>query len=234
MNFVQKSPYIKSPEYYDKYKCLKGLNLILEGMVSAGKTTLGKAIRSFLTKNGIPTKFYIENINPKLLNLYLGNKEKYAFMFQCIIARERINILKLALEDCKNGYFCIIDRGLLGDYSFAKMQYKKEFFSKDEWDVYENLISMDNFKEPDCTLFLDCTIDIAWERLLTRGNESEIKSYNLEYFKELSDAYNSTIEQFELKNLVKIDWNKSRKIINDELTEETCIEILNVIKTKII
>lgn len=234
MDYNPLSPYSDDPKYYNRYKCLRGNLIILEGIISAGKTTLGKSLLKFLTKNGIKCIFFVEQVNKELLDLYIKNMGKYAFSFQVIVARERVNILKNAIELCKDGNICIIDRGLLGDISFARMQYDKNNLNDEEWNVYNKLVKYEKFSEPDCTLFLDCNIDTAFERLLDRNNKNEVEGYTKEYFEDLNNSYNKTLEEFNLKNLVKIDWNDRKNIVDGYLTEEYCMQILDIIKKKII
>lgn len=234
MDYNPLSPYVEQSTYYSRFKCLKGILIILEGIISAGKTTQGLSLAKFLNKNGIKCIFFIEQVNKELLDLYIKNMKEYAFSFQVIVARERINILKNAIEYCKDGTICIIDRGLLGDISFARMQYDKKNLTEEEWNVYNKLVRYEKFSEPDCTLFLDCDIDTAYERLLRRNNKNEVDGYTKEYFKELSTSYNKTLEEFNLKNLIKLDWNDTKDIVDGYLTEECCVSILNKIKTKVI
>src|SRR5579885_882482 len=100
---------------------LRGKVAILEGLISAGKSTAGEEIAKFVNDLGIPCRFFPEPLLPGLLDLFLSDQKTYAFSFQLTMLVKRQAIYREAFELAKQGYFCIIDRSLYGDYCFALM-----------------------------------------------------------------------------------------------------------------
>ena len=111
------------PELKKYRPVLLGKVLILEGLISAGKSKAGRSIEKYCDDLGFQCKFFPEPVIPDLLQLFLNDQKKYAFAFQLAILIKRQSIYKTAYEYAKKGYFCIIDRSLYGDYCFAKLQY---------------------------------------------------------------------------------------------------------------
>ena len=100
---------------------LRGRVCIVEGAISAGKSTAGRELEKFVTNLGIKCKFFPEPLIPDLLGLFLSDQKKYAFAFQLTMLVKRQAIYREAFEAAKQGYFCIIDRSIHGDYCFALM-----------------------------------------------------------------------------------------------------------------
>jgi deoxyadenosine/deoxycytidine kinase len=208
-----------------KYAFLQGSVIVLEGLIGVGKTTLGLSMQKYLSSLGFSVEWIPENIPKSLLKLYTTDMKKYAFPFQVIVARDRKTILEQAQEMRKSGKIVIIDRCLLGDYTFALMQKRKRFFSNEEFEVYRGLVKTDA-PPPDFTIFLSVPPEVAFERMKKRGNSDEINGYTLEYFKELDKSYR---EVFEWAEHISINWMTSREIIFG-ITEEGCDFVLNQLR----
>src|SRR5690606_38169823 len=123
-------------------------------------------------------------VNNHLLGKFLENQKTNAFWFQTIMMMKRIEIYKSAEEHAKNGGLSIIDRSLNGDYSFALMQHNSGNISLDDWNFYNEQLENESseLREPDITIFLDVDPAVSIERLIRRGNESERKAYDTQYF----------------------------------------------------
>src|SRR5687767_9035911 len=105
---------------YDKFKSLKGGVFTIEGIIGAGKTTLGKSLEQFLNECGIKTRFFPEYINKDLLSQYIGDMKRYAYSFQLIMLCKRIEIYRIAEAFASTGGVALIDRSIIGDMSFAR------------------------------------------------------------------------------------------------------------------
>lgn len=110
-----------NPELRKYGAVLRGKVCIIEGLISAGKSTASAELEKFVTKLGIPCKFFPEPLIPELLALFLSDQKKYAFSFQLTMLVKRQAIYREAFEYAKQGYFCIIDRSIHGDFCFALM-----------------------------------------------------------------------------------------------------------------
>jgi deoxyadenosine/deoxycytidine kinase len=212
----------------------KGIVIVLEGLIGVGKTTLGQSLLKYFQNAGIKCKFFKEFINKPLLDMYLGDKAKYAFHFQSIMIRERINIYKKAVKFARKGGLAIIDRGIAGDRAFAKMQDDNGFFTETEYTVYKSLIEEEKITSPDITLYLKTDPKIAYERMQKRGNEAEKQSYTLKYFEDLHIAHMDIFKEETNLSVTEFDWNEEQEINNLLLGEREVRNFLNrVIRSKI-
>jgi len=195
-----------------------GRIIILEGLISAGKSTAGRQITSFLQNLGIKAKFFPEPLIPGLLKLFLSDQKKYAFAFQLAMLVKRQAIYREAYELTKQGYCCIIDRSLYGDYCFALMhknrgnisgQTKLDDTAPTEWDSYLASLHAEEFEHPDYVVYLKVTPETAIERCKNRDRDGE-KAYDMDYFSQLCSVYDGVIPSSPSQNILVIDWNKDR------------------------
>ena len=83
-----------------------------------------------------------------------------------------------------------MDRFILGDNAFERLLYKEGYISKKEHKVYWAVLNtLKQVEAPDYTVFLDCTVEVCRERVITRGIDSEIKAYTPEFFIKLKECY---------------------------------------------
>ena len=121
-------------EDYDTFKSLKGGVFTIEGVIGVGKTTVGRSLEKYLNDIGIRANFYPEYVNKELLAQYIGDMKRYAYAFQMIMLCKRIEIYRDAERYADTGGVALIDRSIIGDMTFAKMQYDNGNFTKDEWE----------------------------------------------------------------------------------------------------
>lgn len=209
----------------EQYRFLRGGIYIIEGIIAAGKTTLGKSIESYLTKIGIRCKFFCEYVNKPMLDLYLSDMKKYSFAFQLFMLEWRMHNYRLAYEYAKKGGVAILDRSILGDNAFALMLHKKGFISNEELKIYHSILEKACLPPPSRIIFLNCTETTSMTRLTTRGIESEIKGYSPEYLKELKDAYTESFQMCSATvSHININWDENKKREGkEELLEDSMI-----------
>lgn len=195
------------PAEYYQYRKLRGTIIALEGLISAGKTTLGNHIATYLNGIDIPCKFFPEYVNQDLLTQFIQNMKKYAYSFQMIMLCKRIEIYRQALEFSKTGGVAIIDRSLWGDMTFAKLQHRQGNISDEEWTCYSSMVKHEIMIEPDIIIYLDCNIDTAMSRIQKRGNRSEMSGYRAEYLKLLDETYKEEFDTWR-HSLKIVDWNR--------------------------
>jgi len=194
-------------------KPVRGTLIVLEGSIAAGKTTLAFALRDYLTALGRKVIVMLEPIQKEFLNLYQSAIGRYAFPFQSVMARERIQTYREALWQIEAGVTVIMDRSLVGDLAFAVMQRDAGHFTAAEWQVYNTLIGLnaDNkdvdqkFMSEAIIIYLDVTPQVSFDRMLHRAIESEIKAYTLDYFQKLDVAYEEAIQR--VARYSRIVWN---------------------------
>ena len=223
----------KIPPDQRKFKCLIGSEIIIEGLIGVGKSTLGKSVTSYLEKIGLPVRFFNEFLNIKLLKLYINDMKHYGYAFQIIMMRERLRIYKEAKEFSKKGGISIIDRSLIGDYAFALMLKNKGYINDAEWEVYLDLMKYESDDEPNITVFLQCTPEQAFERMKNRSLQVEKDGYSLNYFKDLDAAYQNVINKIS-HNIAIVPWGDNCYITNDYLSDKDCKKFLEIVRTILI
>lgn len=222
MSTSQTSPFKAPNPSLRKYKtAIQGRVCILEGLISAGKSTAGEQLAEYVNSMGIPCRFFPEPLVPGLLDLFLSNQKKYAFAFQLAMLVKRQAIYREAWEYASKGYFCIIDRSLYGDYCFALMHKTRGNISDEpasldessvvEWKSYLSALHSEEFEHPDYVLYLKVSPETAIARCIRRDRNGE-KKYDRPYFQELCEVYDSVIPSSPSKCIDVLDWNEDREI----------------------
>lgn len=203
---------------YEQFRSLKSGIYIIEGIIGAGKTTLGNSIEYYLNNIGIECKFYKEYVNNELLNQFISNMPRYAYSYQMIMLIKRLEIYKKAEEFSRLGGVSIIDRSLVGDMTFAKMHYEKNNITDGEWEIYNNFVKNEKVLSPTACIYLNCNVDTSKSRINNRGIISEINGYDNNYLEELKRAYDDVIANLlnVNVNVIRLDWD-SPIILKDKL-----------------
>jgi thymidylate kinase len=138
---------------------------------------------------------------------------------------------QLALE--KPRRLVVVDRGLDGDRAFAEMQFKAGLFDAQQKAIYDEEIGVDDGSalawrsEPGfCTVYLRCTPETAWRRVLMRNIPGEVASYSLKYLENLYDSHEFILAE---DNVVVIDWDNDLDLVNGRLEDLVKTKILDLI-----
>jgi hypothetical protein len=67
---VNNGAFESNSDLYKKYSKLRGSVICIEGIISAGKTTLGKDMTEFLNELGLEAVFYQEYVEESLLHQF--------------------------------------------------------------------------------------------------------------------------------------------------------------------
>jgi len=215
---------------YDKYKALKGGIYTIEGIIGVGKTTMGRSLEKYINEIGLKARFYPEYVNRRLLGQYISDMKKYAYSFQLIMLFKRIEIYREAEKFASKGGIAFIDRSIIGDMTFARMQCDNGNFTEDEWKIYLSTMEQEIQLRPTASIYLQCTCETSLKRILNRGIEAEIKGYSEEYINQLAQSYDKSMEECKNVKHIIIDWNGAVKIENNIL----CKEIINMILSKLL
>jgi deoxyadenosine/deoxycytidine kinase len=207
---------------FDTYKSLIGGIYTLEGLIGVGKTCLGISIVSFLNSLGLNAQFFPEYVNKDFLNEYIEDMPKYSYAYQVMMLCKRIEIYKDAERFANLGGIAIIDRSLIGDMTFARMQRAKGFMTERNWNNYLSMARDEIQSAPSASIYLSCTTETSLGRVRTRGLESEIKGYTPEYMDDLRNAYEKSIADCTTVKHMVVDWNQRMDIVNG-LLSETCV-----------
>lgn len=211
---------------YDRFRQLKGGIFTIEGIIGAGKTTFGKSLESFLNNIGLKTKFFPEYVNTRLLSQYINDMNMYAYSFQMIMLCKRIEIYREASRFAEKGGIAFIDRSIIGDITFARMQKDNGNITEDEWNIYLSVVRQEIQLTPTASIFLCCSPEVSLQRVKLRGISAEINGYTYDYMKQLSDAYQVSIsESTNVKHII-LGWDDSAEITNGVLSNNSVRSVL--------
>lgn len=196
--------------------------ICIEGVVGAGKTTLGELLAKELSIYFFQEP-YIDN--PFLDKFYL-NKERYSLLSQMYFLNKRIEII----EEASKFNSCIMDRSIYGDYLFAKMHLRNGFMTADEFSLYksfwEKLISART--NPLLIIYLETTVDNAVKKIRERGRDFEL-GVEKEYWTSLNEEYSNFFNEY--KGTVVLKINIDNMDIRDN--EEDRKLFFDIVKSKL-
>ena len=196
--------------------------IVIDGVVGAGKTTL-----SNLLEERCGFKVYREPVvdNP-ILNKFYHNRERYSFPLQIFFLNKRFEHIKKAME---NNDIIILDRSIYADIIFAKMLCDNNEMTKEEFDIYKELLCnmLEHIAKPKLMIYLDVTVDEAINRINKRGRDYE-QITERAYWENLNKEYNEFFKAFETVNIapvLKIDvTNKNYE--NNECDKKSMIDTI--------
>lgn len=175
--------------------------ICIDGVVGAGKTTLGE----ILSKD-MDLLFFREPVdNNPLLDRFYYDQKRYSFPIQIYFLNKRFKMLKEASQ--LDG--CIMDRSIYGDVIFARLLMEGELMSREEFNLYEELLfnMLEHIERPRLMVYLDITVDNAIARIAERGREYE-KVVPRSYWEDLNQHYKNYFSNYNLSELLIIDVNE--------------------------
>lgn len=178
---------------------MKGI-ICIEGVVGAGKTTIGEILAKELGM-----KFFQEPyIKNPFLDRFYREKERYSFLSQMYFLSKRLDIM----EEVRKKSGCIIDRGMSGDYLFAKMHFKSKYMSSDEFNLYNKFWNRveELIEKPILTIYLEIGVAKAVERIKERGRDFEL-NVDIDYWKTLNEEYSKFLKKQNKKSVLRININ---------------------------
>ncbi len=170
---------------------MKKYQLVVEGTVGSGKTTLGKFLSEYLN-----IKLYEELSNDDttiLLDKFYADQERWSFALQVHYLNERFKMIK-NINNLSTG---ILDRSIYGDSIFAKMLHEDGKMTNEEYNTYETLLNsmLEHVTPPQLTIYLKCSTDTAVKRIAhrNRGIETEVP---MKYWLRLNEKYDMWYNQY--------------------------------------
>lgn len=196
--------------------------IIVDGVVGVGKSTLSEILAEELK---IP--FFEETVvdNP-LLDKFYYNKERYAFPLQVFFLNKRFEQLKEA-EKLNS---CVMDRSIYGDSIFARLLMEEGSMTKEEFDIYEELLKnmLQHIHPPKLMIYLETTTDNALKKIKKRGREYE-QDVNIQYWKDLNRHYREYFKDYNLSRLLVINVDNLDFVANEKDKDY----IVNLIKKEL-
>lgn len=167
---------------------LRGTMFGIDGLISGGKTTLGKSLARLLGPNA---SFQEEEVDPVWLDLFYSDKARHASTFQVNQLGICVAASKVTAERCRHGAIGIVDRTPLGNFCFAALHLIKGNIAPATFECYlSTLIRSGPYLYSD-VLFLLVDPGEAKKRVDARvverdDRDSEEEGVDLRYLRELN------------------------------------------------
>lgn len=209
------------PIHYRWLAAFTGVVMTIEGAIGVGKSTLGKSVEAVLKSQGIAAVYIPETFPEALLHQFIAFavahpdcKNPHAAPFQREMLHRRHASFRAAEKIAAVGGCAIVDRSLVGDYTFALMQFRDGHIDDEEWAAYEQLLAEVELYEPTMTLYLNCTPEKAKARCDARNRDNE-SGYTLDYFRTLMRTYLEVMQHVEYPCLF---WQWNTNVAVDSTT----------------
>ena len=186
-----------------------GAIIILEGNISAGKSTICNALKNVLPN----AKAFLEPTatNPYLEKFY-ADPPSYALKMQLWLLRQRYHIYLDALRYVTStGNFAILDRSVYSDWVFAEKNRIDKNISPEGYRYYMELRHhlLQDLPLPHFTIFLDVSPQTCYDRIHQLRQRNCESSIPLEYLEGLDDCYRRLLGELQGKGsqVLSFDWN---------------------------
>lgn len=158
--------------------------ILVDGNVSAGKTTLCRGLEKYLKSLGRKVYFHQESFDSELLKKYIENPREYGEAFVLDICVRKSQVYDYASQ---NPGIHIVDRSHLGDLAIFTWR-------RDRGDITDEILTkaetllMNEFATVDHHFHLITDPKTCLERCKQRNRDGEA-SYSIEFFTEI-EKYN--------------------------------------------
>ena len=194
----------------------------LEGNVGTGKSTFLRKLQEIADVHIIlePVDEWVNtknsNSGKNLLEEFYANQERWAYTFQSIAFRTRINNLLMAPKNKTK----VIERSVFTDRNvFAKTCYENSKMSEIEWRDYMSWFDWltESFDvKPKGYIYLRADPEVSYERIKIRNRGGE-ESIPLDYLKTLHEKHDDWL--LKEKNVLVLDVNEDFKNNIDKLSD---------------
>ncbi|KAJ6234889.1 NADH dehydrogenase [ubiquinone] 1 alpha subcomplex subunit 10 [Anaeramoeba flamelloides] len=183
--------------------------IIIEGNISAGKTTLCRELGRLLDYE----VFYEPTAKNPYLELYYADPKKWGLPMQLYLLRQRFMTYLHCLERLESGKIkgVILDRSIYSDWVFAKKNFNDKNIDEEGYKLYSSIRKemLNIVPYPQICLYLSVKPKICYDRIhKLRGRKCE-SSIPLEYLSGLNECYESlnTELQESKTHVARINWN---------------------------
>lgn len=186
------------------------LEIIVEGTVGAGKTAMVEILEKELGMKA----FYEMNdkLADQLLERYYADKHRWCLTMELYFLHKRF----LQLQQANQIDRAVMDRSMLGDLVFVKMQKQMGFLQPVEYAVYEQFYqTMSKISpQPRLLIYIKCEVKTAMERIKKRGRPYEL-TVEPEYWYQLVRFYDETFFSNLKGNVLVIDGDEIDFVENE-------------------
>jgi deoxyadenosine/deoxycytidine kinase len=197
--------------------------IVIDAVVGAGKTVY----MEMLSKEMIMPYFQEPVQDNPILDKFYHDRKRYSFPLQIFFLNRRFRMLKDASDLRKP---VLMDRSIYGDMIFAKLLYEEGNMDKEEYILYQELLTnmLEHVEAPKLMIYLQIDTDSAIERIKKRGRDYE-QIVEREYWERLNNEYESYFKDYNLSPVLIIDAAKYDIVENSKDKEE----VLNIIHQKL-
>jgi len=158
--------------------------VLIDSVVGAGKTSLSTKLSKTLN-----LKMYEELANDdtiSLLSEFYKDQKRWSFTLQVHFLNERFKMIKQIHKN--NGG--LLDRSIFGDRIFAELLHENGKMTKEEFATYNTLLDsmLEHVQPPKLLIYIDCSVDLAIERIKKRNREMEL-GVERSYWEKLNEKY---------------------------------------------
>lgn len=173
--------------------------IVVDGVVGSGKTTLMNILKEELEVSGFEEPV---TDNP-ILGKFYHDRKRYAFPLQIFFLNRRFRMLKEAQAKKVSS---VMDRSIYGDVIFAKLLHDGGDMEKDEFDLYQDLLTnmLDHIEAPRLMIYLRADVDTAIDRIEKRGRDYE-QIVERDYWERLNREYEAYFSAYNLSRLLIIE-----------------------------
>lgn len=196
--------------------------IAIEGNIGVGKTTLGEQLRKHL---GVYVIFEPVDENKYLADFYKF-PARWAFTMQMELLYQRY-ILHLKAQGyigdiAKPNTVVVLDRSLIGDFVFARLNWELHNMNDLEWRTYRRFhdhLTL-TIVMPTKIIYLNVEPEEAQRRLEMRARPQEMHGTDsripLSYYQRLEDTYRKVFGELGgAIEIISVDWNEPNKDISE-------------------
>ncbi len=181
--------------------------IAIEGPIGVGKTSLARRLAETFNYDILLEK---SEDNP-FLDRFYQNPRQHALATQLFFLFQRTQQLQNIRQDDMFEPVRVADFLIEKDRIFAHQN-----LDKDEYTLYENVyrhLTIDA-PEPDLVIYLQAPVDVLFDRIQTRGIESE-QLIEKDYLLELIEAYTSFFHYYDKSTLLVVNSAEIDLVNND-------------------
>ncbi|AEH52048.1 deoxynucleoside kinase [Pseudothermotoga thermarum] len=176
------------------------LEIVVEGTVGAGKTALVEILEKEMGMIG----FYEmgDPIADRILERYYTDKRRWCLTMELFFLHKRF----LQINQANSVEKAVMDRSMMGDFVFVKMQKELGLLDELEYEIYESFYrTFNKIVQPSKLLvYIKCSVDTAVKRIQKRGRHYEI-NVEKSYWEKLKFFYDQTFNETDHSNTLIID-----------------------------
>lgn len=193
--------------------------ICVDGVVGVGKSSLGKILAEKYN-----LYLYEEPVvdNP-ILDKFYYDKKRWSFPLQIFFLNKRFKIIKDATRLGK----CVMDRSIYGDVIFSKMLVEDGEMTKEEFDLYEELLHnmLEHVSKPKLMIYLETSVDSAIKKIQKRGRDYEQIVPRI-YWEHLDKNYRQYFESYNLSPILIINVDDI-DFVNNEKDREYVLKLID-------